>query len=418
MDSQNDTSHGVPNNPDKGSRSAEREDEDEEVSQFKYRRVDREGGRAPSTRFLFVDSSSSGQRPRSDQRAINAHIQQTAHRNRREAAATLKSKPEGGANIGRYRREAQIQPRPIVPQRTPSATPSAALEQRSSPESEAPPTPRPPTRPRLPEVEQGLLDRLRHYSNVRAPEVRHAINSQREHERRESFEFVQRAPEEEHNIDETSSVRSMLTQILQRLDAGNRGHSIQDPSSAMRSTVLDPFNISSVVITPSMNAVLRHFADVMLPGVFPTRQQAEMQTRWAFQCAAQDPLVLYSLLAISSAERSARLGELRNGSQETTFSEEDLENRIAPDFASYKVSAVKLANETMRSMDTATKASTIFAMMCLLSIEVSPFRRTRLQSHQNLFSSWAVFVHNADILRRSSPATKRRFSHTLVGCKN
>lgn len=117
-------------------------------------------------------------------------------------------------------------------------------------------------------------------------------------------------------------------------------------------------------------------SDVMIPSVFPTRQQAEIQTRWAFGKAAQEPLVLYSLLAISSAERSARLGELSSGAQETSFTEDDLLNRQVPDFVSYKVNAVKLANETMRSMDTAAKASTIFAMMCLLSIEVSlPFPR-------------------------------------------
>jgi hypothetical protein len=111
----------------------------------------------------------------------------------------------------------------------------------------------------------------------------------------------------------------------------------------------------------------------MIPSVFPTRQQAEIQTRWAFEKASQEPLVLFSLLAISSAERSARLGELRSGSQETSFTEEDLQNRQVPDFVSYKVNAVKLANEIMRSMETAAKASTIFAMMCLLSIEAGGF---------------------------------------------
>lgn len=108
----------------------------------------------------------------------------------------------------------------------------------------------------------------------------------------------------------------------------------------------------------------------MIPSIFPTRHQAEIQTRWAFQNAAQEPLVLYSLLAISAAEQGARLGELRSGSIETTFTEDDLENRTVPDFVSYKVNAVKLANETMKSMETAAQASTIFAMMCLLSIEV------------------------------------------------
>jgi hypothetical protein len=111
-------------------------------------------------------------------------------------------------------------------------------------------------------------------------------------------------------------------------------------------------------------------SDVMIPSVFPTRQQAEIQTRWAFEKASREPLVLYSLLAISAAERSARLGELRSGSQETTFTEEDLEKREVPDFVSYKLNAVRLASDSMRSMETAIKASTVFALMCLLSIEV------------------------------------------------
>jgi hypothetical protein len=108
----------------------------------------------------------------------------------------------------------------------------------------------------------------------------------------------------------------------------------------------------------------------MIPGIFPTRHQAEIQTQWAFQSAAQEPLVLYALLAVASAERSARLGELGSGSIESTYTEADLENRTVPDFVSYRLNAVKLANETMKSMDTAAQASTIFAMMCLLSIEV------------------------------------------------
>jgi hypothetical protein len=108
----------------------------------------------------------------------------------------------------------------------------------------------------------------------------------------------------------------------------------------------------------------------MIRGIFPTEQQAEYQIQWAFQNASKEPLVLYSLLAVSSAEKSARLGELRSGAVETTYTEADLENRLVPEFVSYKINAVKLANETMKSMETAAQASTIFAMMCLLSIEV------------------------------------------------
>ena len=144
----------------------------------------------------------------------------------------------------------------------------------------------------------------------------------------------------------------------------------------------------------------------MIPGVFPTRRQAEIQTRWAFQKAAQDPLVLYSLLAVSSAERSARLGELKNGSIETTFTEADLETRTVPDFVSYKLSAVKLANETMKTMETAAQASTIFAMMCLLSIEVCDAFANRANAG------------DSRRMRRSSQAIKRRPLHMFQDCRN
>ncbi|KIW62442.1 hypothetical protein PV04_10615 [Phialophora macrospora] len=371
----------------------------------KYRRIDREGARASTeseqaTRFLFVDSSSSGQRPRSDQRAINAHIQQTAHRNRKQAAQ--KQKTPGAANIGRHRPKPVLQPRPIEALR--AVNPPAALEPRgaseashfpsvaSAPESSStvsvradgripePPTPvlqRAPATADQEQLDRAQLDRLRHYSNVRRPEVHEAVNAQRS-EQDASTEVVRRRSSE----DETSSVRSILAQILQRLDAGHTGTSLQSsPNSWLRNTVLDPFNISSVHITPSMNTALRHFSDVMIPSIFPTRHQANIQTRWAFQNAAQEPLVLYSLLAVASAERSARLGELRSGSIETTFTEADLENRAVPDFVSYKLNAVRIANETMKSMETAAQASTIFAMMCLLSIEVITGNHKEMFAH-------------------------------------
>ncbi|KAI1626430.1 hypothetical protein EDD37DRAFT_346759 [Exophiala viscosa] len=357
-------------------------------SSQKARRLDQEGSRSRTdpeqvNRFLFVDSSSAGQRPRSDQRAINAHIQQNAYRNRRQAAQ--RQRGSDGANIGRFRREPQLQPRPTEPHPVaePQRAPVQSVERATPPSTPASFSRHssvfsPPVR-----LEQGQVERLRHYSSVRAPEVREAVNAQREDEQRSASESRRSiTPEDDPLLVESPSVRSMLTQILQRLDAGHAGHSLPgSPGSSSRNMALDPFNLSTVTVTPAMNAVLRHFSDVMIPSVFPTRQQAEIQTRWAFGKAAQEPLVLYSLLAISSAERSARLGELSSGAQETTFTEDDLLNRQAPDFVSYKVNAVKLANETMRSMDTAAKASTIFAMMCLLSIEVITGNQKEIFDH-------------------------------------
>ena len=45
------------------------------------------------------------------------------------------------------------------------------------------------------------------------------------------------------------------------------------------------------------------------------------------------------------------------------FTEADHENRTVPDVASSKVNAVKIADETMKSMETAAQALTIFVMM-------------------------------------------------------
>lgn len=271
-----DATHSAAQNLGRGDRSpAEPEGSEGGQSSNKYRRIDREGARASTaseqaSRFLFVDSSSSGQRRRSDQRAINAHIQQTAHRNRKQAAH--KQKTSGAANIGRYRRDPVLQPRPSEPQRiaiapanvaqrtslsVPSpATFSSPVASSSTSRLQSQDSTPTPDRPRSPPgVDPGQFDRLLHYSNVRRPEVQHAVDSQRNEQNVLSTEVAQRMSSEE----QTKTVRSMLTQILQRLDSGHAGHSIPGTShSSLRNTALDPFNFSSVHITPSMDATLRH----------------------------------------------------------------------------------------------------------------------------------------------------------------
>lgn len=271
-----DATHSAVQNLGRGDRSPAEPDESEGAqSSNKYRRIDREGARSSATseqasRFLFVDSSSSVQRRRSDQRAINAHIQQTAHRNRKQAAQ--KQKTSGAANIGRYRREPVLQPRPSEPQRiaiapantaqrtsisVPSSTTfSSPVASSSSSHLQSQDSTPAPGRPRSPPgVDHGQFDRLLHYNNVRRPEVQNAVDSQRDEQNALSTEVARRMTSEE----KTKSVRSMLTQILQRLDAGHAGHSIPGTShSSLRNTALDPFNFSSVHITPSMDATLRH----------------------------------------------------------------------------------------------------------------------------------------------------------------
>ena len=255
-------------------REAMRQDGDQTLLSTKYRRLDREGTRASTgsnetgNRFLFVDSSSSSQRPRSDQRAINAHIQQTAHRNRRQAAVQ-RLRGIGTANIGRYRREAQLQLRPTEQRPSSDQTQlehsvavtrasSVSLEQRNLPglnsSSISPP-----------EIEsaevQQQLDRLRHYSTIRGSEVDQAFRQQEEDDEREALQVIQNTQLEDHgSATEASSVRMMLKQILQRLDAGNASHAIHGRAgnNVLHNTVLDPFGVSSVQVTPSMDSVLRH----------------------------------------------------------------------------------------------------------------------------------------------------------------
>jgi hypothetical protein len=165
-------------------RTVRRDNDDESQNSAKYRRLDWDGSRTSassgsSSRFLFVDSSSS-QRPRSDQRAINAHIQQTAHRNRRQAAA---QRLRGTANIGRYRREVQLQPRPndlqnlaqrpLSPQNLPvTRASSISLDQQSLP---ATPSSSVSLEQDAEDLQQQLV-RLRHYGAVRGPEVRQAFD--------------------------------------------------------------------------------------------------------------------------------------------------------------------------------------------------------------------------------------------------
>ena len=267
---------GRSHSSDPGDNSPKLDDGSEDAqSSNKYRRTDQEGSRSPApteqaSRFLFVDSSSTGQRPRSDQRAINAHIQQTAHRNRRQA--TRKQKLTGIANISRNRHAPILQPRPVGPQHTASvALAQRGLLSRPSSASSAAtsvtpsttdlrtdylsPAPQEQVSPRSsPGFEAEQLDRLRYYSSARRQEVEDVLRLGRD-EQSASSDVVRRANADE----ETDSVRSMLTRILQRLDAGHGSHSIPGTSnSSLRNTALDPFNISSVPITPAMNTALRH----------------------------------------------------------------------------------------------------------------------------------------------------------------
>jgi len=107
-----------------------------------------------------------------------------------------------------------------------------------------------------------------------------------------------------------------------------------------------------------------------MPGVFLIRSQAVAQNEWVMKLAFAQPLMLFSILAVSAAELQARLGQLGNGSVETTYTEKDLASRTAPGFVAYKLRAIKLANQKMANIEEAVGTSTIYSLMCLLSIEV------------------------------------------------
>jgi hypothetical protein len=108
----------------------------------------------------------------------------------------------------------------------------------------------------------------------------------------------------------------------------------------------------------------------MIPGVFPIRSQAVAQNEWAMKLAFAQPLVLFSILAIAAAELEARTCQLGNGSVATTYIERDLVTRKVPDFVGYKLRASKIANQKMSSLEEAVDVSTIYALMCLLGMEV------------------------------------------------
>ena len=236
----------------------------------KYRRLDTEGSRefvgsnfSPSTvtpgsfaeqspsrltagddsadRFLFVSvgDSPTRQRSRLDQRAINAHIQQTAHRNKRQEAAE-RLKARSTANIGRFRKVIQTRddvPPHVAPQSSPTRTESPVRQDEPQ------------------EVVQKQLDRLRYYSATRAPEAAEVVDD----ERLKGEDELSLASAKE------PSVRTMLSQILHRLDAGHFGHDPQSrPDSVLGINFQDPFNIGSVQITESMNGVLRHCKSLLL----------------------------------------------------------------------------------------------------------------------------------------------------------
>jgi hypothetical protein len=116
------------------------------------------------------------------------------------------------------------------------------------------------------EIDPEQLGRLRHYSTVRAPEVRQVIEDARREEHQRAVSATGRSNTGEHDLalpESNSVVRSMLSEILQRLDTRTAGHALQAASSlSARNTVLDPFNLSTITITPSMNAVLRHCKSV------------------------------------------------------------------------------------------------------------------------------------------------------------
>jgi len=86
--------------------------------------------------------------------------------------------------------------------------------------------------------------------------------------------------------------------------------------------------------------------------------------------AFEKPRLLFAIMAVGAADVRARSGQLFNGSLETTYTERDLLSRSVPDFVGFKLKAIRILNQRMSVVEEATDASTIFAVVCLLAIEV------------------------------------------------
>ena len=131
-------------------------------------------------------------------------------------------------------------------------------------------------------------------------------------------------------------------------------------------------------MTKSMNGLLHHYLEVMMPSIFPIRKDIISQNEWIVQLAFSEPRVLYAVLACASAEMLARTGQLKQGSPETTYREKDIAtynkgdvlSRMIPDFVDYKVKAIKILNEKMSIPEQAIETPTVYAIIQLLGIEI------------------------------------------------
>jgi hypothetical protein len=110
--------------------------------------------------------------------------------------------------------------------------------------------------------------------------------------------------------------------------------------------------------------------EVLIPGIFPIRSDAIAQNEWVVQLAFAQPRVLFAVLAIGSAELRARRRQLGHHSVEPSYKERDLSCQVEPDFVDYKMKAIQLISRTMTIIGEALEVSTIYAIMCLLAIEV------------------------------------------------
>ena len=179
-------------------------------------------------RFLFVSAGNfvSQQLSRPDQRAVNAHIQQAAHRNKRqEAAARLKDRRT--ANIIRFRQA--LQPRDDISSRVASS-------------------------PYLLETQRPLRQDKPQQAVQEVPTTFRSYNARTEIENQD-------AEGDEISLATTRqpSFETTVTQTIHHLNTDGLSDDPQSKfSSLLRNNAQDPFNIGSIRVTNSMNAVLRH----------------------------------------------------------------------------------------------------------------------------------------------------------------
>jgi hypothetical protein len=145
----------------------------------------------------------------------------------------------------------------------------------------------------------------------------------------------------------------------------------QSIPSFLDTASLDPFGNSAMPITKTMNFILSHYVKIIIPLVYPVQLQATSANQQILQIALANPIVLNSMLAVSSV-------------QQQTPSKTGLPMSVHarnPDYLRHKISAIRMINDAMSDPSEAGKASTIFAINNVMTIETMIGNDAEVQIH-------------------------------------